>query len=326
MEKFKTADFHQDTLNPILAKILNNPELRHAEKRACQLPREGLRKIDLIFSSVYRRINAEQKGNAMTGDANMQEPIKADYNTIIDYYHDTKDFNIIEKPEDLGLRQPDQTNAILHMECGDIITDPDVVNELYARGVRSIGLMYSHDNHIGGGAGGDKNRGLTAEGKRIIDRMVELGMVIDVAHANRKTAQDILDRVRNYKKVAATHTGFGEVKMPIMAEERFVTPRLMQEIAARGGVIGLNVAKPFFPTLKDYVDSMKKASDITGSTENLAIATDFGGLDADHLYEELDEIGKLGIVAEKLSEEGNFSDEDIARIMYGNIERLVLQL
>lgn len=319
MEKIKMADMHQDTLNPILADILKRPELNHAEKRASQLPREGLMKLDLAFSSVYRRINDEMKSVAQQGDSKLQEPILADHLEIINKYRATKDFNIIEKPEDLKLDQEDKTNIILHLECGDILTGPEVVEELYTRGVRSVGPMYNHDNQIGGGASGDKNRGLTIEGKRIIDKMVELGMIIDTAHANRKTAQDILDRVRDYEKVAATHTAFGE-------KERFITPELLKEIAARGGVAGFNAAKPFFPTLNEYIEGLQKASDITGTTDNLAVATDFGGLDAEHLYEELDEIGKLSIIAEKLSEQGNFTDNDISKIMYGNIERIVKKL
>ncbi|PJA01650.1 hypothetical protein COX74_01620 [bacterium (Candidatus Gribaldobacteria) CG_4_10_14_0_2_um_filter_41_16] len=319
MEKFKIADFHQDTLNPILVKILNRPELNHAEGRANQIPMEGLKKLDLIFSSVYRRIGDDMKGVAEEGSREKQEPIKNDLVKMMDYYRDTDDFKIIEKPEDLKLKNINKANVVLHLEGGDIITDPDVVDELYTRGLRSIQPLYSHDNQIGGGASGDKNRGLTPLGRELIDKIIEKGMIIDTSHANRKTAQDILDRVRNYSKVAATHTGFGE-------KERFITPGLLKEIAVRGGVVGFCPAKPFFPTLKEYIEGLKNASDLTGSAENLAISTDFGGLDAEHLYEELDEVGKLSIIAEKLSEDGKFSDEEIAKIMYGNIERIVKEL
>ena len=319
------ADFHQDTLNPVLVKILNNPELNHAEKRAGQLPHDGLLKLDLIFSSVYRRIGEELKNSAQAGNPEIQKPIKDDHFKIIDYYKATKDFNIIEKPEDLQLDSPDQANMILHLECGDIITDPEVVAELYARGVRSVGPMYNHDNQIGGGAGGDKNRGLTPLGGEIIDKMTELGMIVDIAHANEKTAQEILERVGQYEKIAATHTGFGQQGEIFRGKERFVTPQLLQEIAKKGGVVGLNAAKPFFPTLDAYVEGMKKMNDLTGSVDNLAVATDFGGVDKEHLYADLDEIGKLSVIAEKLSE-GNFTDEEIAKIMYGNIERIVKKI
>jgi membrane dipeptidase len=298
---------------------LNNPELKHAVGRANQLTPASLSKMDIIFASVYRRINDEQKAIAQEGDAEKQKSVKNDHLKIIDYYKTTEDFRVIEKPEDLKLKEKDKTNIVLHLECGDILTDVDAVNELYDKGVRSVGPLYNHDNHIGGGAGGDKNRGLTNIGKALIDKMIEKGMIIDTSHANRKTAQDILERVRDYSKVAATHTGFGE-------KERFITPELLKEISSRGGVAGFTPAKPFFPTLKEYIEGLKKASDITGSADNLAIGTDFGGLDREHLYDELDEIGKLSIVADKLSEDGKFSDEEITKIMYGNIERVVKEL
>ena len=319
MEGFKIADFHEDTLNPQLTKILDNPELNHAEGRASQLPKTGLLKLDLIFSSVYRRIGAEMKASAMSGSREMQDPIKKDLFKMIDYYRNTGDFRIIEKPEDLKLAERNKTNAVLHLEGGDIITDTDVIEELYDRGVRSIGPLYSHDNQIGGGAGGDINRGLTPLGGRLIDKMVEKGMIIDTAHANRKTAQDILERVRQYRKVATTHTAFGD-------KQRFITPELLKKVAARGGVVGFTPIKPFFPTFKDYIEGLKKASDVTGSVENIAIGTDFGGIDTSELYRELDEIGKLSIIAEKLSEDGKFTDEQIAKIMYGNIARVVGEL
>jgi len=324
MEKSKIyegpkADFHVDLANPWLVKILNNPDLKHAVGRANQLTPDGLSKMDMIFASVYRRINDEQKAIAQEGDVGKQEAVKKDHFKIIDYYKTTEDFRVIEKPEDLKLKKDDKTNIVLHLECGDILTGPEVIEELYDRGVRSVGPLYNHDNHIGGGAGGDKNRGLTNVGKTLIDKMIDKGMIIDTSHANRKTAQDILDRVRNYSKIAATHAGFGE-------KERFITPELLKQISERGGVAGFTPAIPFFPTLKDYIEGLKRASDITGSADNLAIGTDFGGLDREHLYDELDEIGKLSIIADKLSEDGKFSDEEITKIMYGNIERVVREL
>ena len=319
IEGLKIADFHQDTLNPVLDKILENPELNHAEGRASQLPKEGLKKLDLIFSSVYRRINDEMKASAEEGSRVKQEPIKNDLLKMIEYYRDTDIFRIIEKPEDLKLENKDKTKVVLHLEGGDIITGVDVIEELYNRGIRSIGPLYSHDNQIGGGASGDKNRGLTPLGRELIDKMIEKGIIIDTSHANRKTAQDILDRVQSYCKIATTHTGFGE-------KERFITPELLKEVAARGGVVGFTPAKIFFPNLKDYIDGLKKASDHVGSAENLAVGTDFGGIDASNLYKELDDVSKLSIIAEKLSEDGKFSDEEIAKIMYGNIERIVKEL
>jgi membrane dipeptidase len=319
-ERMPMADFHQDTINPQLAEILENPELSHAAERANQLPKEGLKKVDLIFASVYRRMSEIEKAASLAGDQETIDQLRRDEEMILDYYQASKDFKIITRPEDLEERQSENSNnVILHKEGGDIITGPEVVDELYERGIRSVGILYNHDNQLGGGASGNKSRGLTALGKRVVDRMVEKGMIIDIAHANRKTADDILDRVGDYKQSVATHTTFG-------TEERFITRELLRKIADKGGVVGFTPIRPFFPDLEKFIENFKRASDISGSVDNLAIGTDFGGVNSADLFSELDEIGKLAVVAEKLSESGDFTDEEIHKIMYGNIERIVKKL
>lgn len=316
-ERPRFADFHQDTINPKLAEILDNPEMSHARERDKQLPKEGLRKVDLVFSSIYRRASKEVKEAVLQGDKHTLAMLRAETAKIIDYYSCTKNFRIIEKYEDLQLEEDyNANNTVLHLEGGDIIDSPTIVDELYKRGVRSIGPLYSHDNLLGGGAGGNENRGLTSFGKKAIDRIVKLGMVIDISHANRRTANDILERVRGYKKAVATHTGLGTT-------QRTVSPELIKKIAERGGVVGFTPATPFFPTFEKFIDQLKQTSDLVGSTQHLAIGTDFGGLDAIHLFKEFDDIGKIAVIAEQLSERGGLSDEEITQIMYGNVERIV---
>ncbi len=314
------ADFHQDTLNPQLAEILENPELDHARERNKQLPREGLAKLDLIFSSVYRRLTETEQQAATSGDTSGLEQLRADESALLDFYNASEDFRIITRPEDLHIeRTPDAHSVVLHKEGGDIISDPAVVSELYERGVRSVGPLYNHDNQLGGGARGDKRRGLTDLGKRIIDSLMEKGMIIDIAHANRKTAQDILERVRNYEKIAATHTALG-------SSERMIDEKLLRAIADRGGVVGFTPNQAFFPSLEKFIETFKQASDSAGSAKHVAVGSDFGGVDADQLFTQLDNVGKMSVIAEKLSEEGHFTDDEIRDIMYGNIARIVARL
>lgn len=322
MERLRFADFHQDRLNPWLEEILQNPEFRYAAERARQLPREGLAKLDLHFSTIYRRANDEIKRAALVGNEQVLARLRGEYDQLIDYYRSTQDFRVLLRPEDLHLQDaPYQTeNIILHLEGGDILTDPDEVNRLHERGVRSIGPLYQHDNLLGGGAKGSVNRGLTALGKRVVDRIVECGMVVDITHANRRTAHDILDRVEQYDKAVATHTAIGGLA------QRYITPELLKKIAAKGGVVGFTPANVMFPTFEEYIDAYRETSELTGSTENLAVGSDLGGLEAGHLYEEFDEIGKLSRVAEELSRRGQFTDEQIYGIMFGNIKRIIDRL
>ncbi|XOU94425.1 MAG: dipeptidase [Candidatus Kerfeldbacteria bacterium] len=319
-EGMPMADFHQDTLNPKLSEILDNPKFDYSKERIQQLPKEGLQKLDIVFSSVYKRMSEEEKAAALSGNEEVLSKLRTDEQKILDYYHASEDFKIITRPEDLQGEQPaDQNSIVLHKEGGDIISDPDIIDDLYNRGVRSVGLMYNHDNQLGGGASGDKKRGLTVLGKRVVDKMMQSNMIIDISHANRKTADDILERVGDYEKTVATHTAPGE-------GQRFITKELIRKIAGKGGVVGFTPNKAFFPDFEKFMNNFKEVSDATGSVKNIAVGTDFGGVDAEQLFHQLDEIGKLSRIAEKLSEEGKFSDEEINDIMYGNIARIVNKL
>lgn len=128
-----------------------------------------------------------------------------------------------------------------------------------------------------------------------------------------------LDRVRNYSKTVVTHTALG-------TSQRFVTLQIIKEIVARDGVVGFTPLNAFFPSFEKYIDTYRDMAEKTSSVENLAVASDFGGADAKYLFAELDEIGKLGRVAEELSQRGQFSDEEVAKIMYGNVARIVGRL
>ena len=321
MERMRFADFHMDRLNPFLEEILGNPEFRYAVARKKQIPSEGLNKLDLFFASIYRRATEEIRTGAKSGDENILSSVRREHEKIIDYYNTAANFHVINKPEDLHLEPSgyDANNVVLHLEGGDTISNPDIVDGLYESGVRSVGLLYNHDNLLGGGAKGDTARGITPLGKRVVDRMLEKGMVIDIAHANRRTTNDILERVGDYPKAVATHTALGNA-------ERHLSPELLKKIAAGGGVVGYTAAKPMFSSFSDYINAYRNSRDLLGSADNLAIGSDFGGLDAQDLFSEFDEIGKLSKVAEALSEKANFSDADVEKIMYGNVERIVKQL
>jgi membrane dipeptidase len=82
--------------------------------------------------------------------------------------------------------------CILAIEGGDPLAgNPDRVNQFYEVGVRLITLIHYNNNQLGdcmknwaGMNPGPRNNGLTRAGRAVIERMQELGMVVDVAHAD----------------------------------------------------------------------------------------------------------------------------------------------
>ena len=78
--------------------------------------------------------------------------------------------------------------AILSIEGGDPLEDkPDRVDEFYHLGVRMITLVHYQNNALGdimrayeNLAPGRAHNGLTPPGRKVVERMQELGMVVDV--------------------------------------------------------------------------------------------------------------------------------------------------
>jgi membrane dipeptidase len=68
------------------------------------------------------------------------------------------------------------------------------VDVLYGIGVRLAGLTYARDCTVGGGQYESSNNGLSELGGQVVDRMNDLGMIIDVSHASQRTALEVIDR------------------------------------------------------------------------------------------------------------------------------------
>ena len=63
----------------------------------------------------------------------------------------------------------------------------DDVNLFYGLGQRVSQLTYNGSNKLGNGAFDDKDNGLTAYGKQVVERMNEVGMAVDVSHCGDQT-------------------------------------------------------------------------------------------------------------------------------------------
>ena len=117
-----------------------------------------------------------------------------------------------------------------------IENEVDRIDVLYGLGMRSLGIAYSEGNALGAGLKEPSHYGLTAFGQRAVKRMNQLGVAIDISHANDQTS---LDTIKTSKHpIFITHAG---------ARALWDTPRLkpdevIRACAAEGGVIGIEAA------------------------------------------------------------------------------------
>ena len=109
----------------------------------------------------------------------------------------------------------------------------DNVDRLYDAGFRMMSLQHFFDNALGGSLHGESNQGLTFFGEQAVDRMIALGIMIDVAHSSEAVVQDLL--AKHPVPLIVSHTGFqGHCASP-----RNISDDTMELITNAGGLIGV---------------------------------------------------------------------------------------
>jgi microsomal dipeptidase-like Zn-dependent dipeptidase len=66
------------------------------------------------------------------------------------------------------------------------------LDTLFAHGFRLAGLAHFFDNDVAGSAHGETKGGLTALGRRVVERMQTLGMIVDLAHVSPRGFAEVL--------------------------------------------------------------------------------------------------------------------------------------
>lgn len=159
---------------------------------------------------------------------------------------------------------------------GGLFADSEELNTLYRAGLRVLGLAWD-TNELATSAWDKNDTGLTAEGVAMVKRCSELGIILDVSHLSDKSFYDLLETTAY--PVIATHSNFREVT----DSPRNLTLDMAKRIAARGGVIGLNLYPNFLSdttraTTDDIIRHVDYALENLGE-DVLAFGFDIDGTD-----------------------------------------------
>ena len=213
--------------------------------------------------------------------------------------------------------------AVLCLEGGQLIgNDIDNINRFWDRGMRYFTLAWNYGTDWCGGAKDDDDKGLTQFGKEAIDRMHQLGVMIDVSHVNHKSLQQVLDHTN--ATVIATHSG----AYAINPHKRNLSDDHIKEIARRGGVIGA-VFYPYFlnntdtATIADVMAHINHIRKLTGSVDHIALGSDFDGIDL--TPQGLENVSKFPNLTHALCVEG-YSADEITKILGANALRVFREI
>jgi membrane dipeptidase len=148
--------------------------------------------------------------------------------------------------------------------------DGDAFEEWYGRGVRMASLTWNGANEFAGGVD-TPAQGLTADGRSLVRRFGELGVVLDLAHASDRTWHDVLEAGVPF---SVTHAGCRAV----LDVPRNLADWQLEALAQRGGVLGMMaiafVVDPEAPTLSRWLDHVDHAVAVMG-IEHVGLGADF---------------------------------------------------
>lgn len=258
-----------------------------------------------------------------------------------------------EKVEDLYRAHREGKMALVPTIEGAAMLENEVdrVEILYGFGVRLMGITYSEANSLGSGLKEKNDGGLTALGYKVVERMNKVGMAIDCSHVGDQTTLDVIEASKH--PIFMSHCG----ARSLWNSRRLKPDNVIKACAAKGGVIGIEAA-PHTTLTKNHLQH-----NLEGFMEHFEYIKDLVGIDhvafgPDALYG--DHVGLHHAFASNLSitssHEGtadfeevpyvkgienpteasiniarwlvkhNYSDEDITKVLGGNIIRVLKEV
>ena len=148
---------------------------------------------------------------------------------------------------------PNDTDFLYSIEGCDYIKNLEELEELYNLGLRAILPVWNNENKYGSGFKTDK--GLTLKGKDLVKKAIDLGIIIDLSHANPNTFDGIIDVISSEQQkgknpiVIASNSNCRS----LCDRKRNLTDEQLIKLKNVGGIIGLLSNSKFIST--DFVEN-----------------------------------------------------------------------
>lgn len=235
-------------------------------------------------------------------------------------------------------------SALMTIEEGGCCKgEPEHLETLYHLGARMMTLTWNYPNELafpnlfseeapefldaGDGVQRgfpvfDNTNGLTKKGFLFVERMEELGMIVDVSHLSDKGFWDIVKNTR--KPFVASHSN----ARSLCGHARNLTDDMIRAVADRGGVIGLNFYGCFLNERNDSHSTVSRMAAHArhiinvGGQECLGLGSDFDGIGGELEIQDCSQMHKL--VAEL--ERQHFTAGEIENILHRNVLRVYREL
>lgn len=233
---------------------------------------------------------------------------------------------------------------ILGTQNSDHFRTTEDVKWFHYLGQRVSQLTYNSQNRIGSGSTDRADGGISDFGARIVKKMNEVGMAVDVSHCGDRTTLDAFEL--SSKPVLITHSN---CRALTPGHPRCKPDEAIVKMAATGGVMGITSVRNFVTsveptTIDNYIDHIDHVVELVG-IDHVGVGTDndLNGYDdlPEDFYRELksgykgsyafrdkldieglDHPMKMFDLAEALIRRG-YCDDDIRAVLGGNFKRVL---
>lgn len=205
-----------------------------------------------------------------------------------------------------------------YLSKGDI----SYIDYLYDQDVRCLSFTWNPSNEFAQGANEESKKGLSALGFKAVKRCNELGILLDVSHANDQTFYDIASI--STKPFVATHSN----SRYICAHRRNLSDDMLITLAHSDGVIGINYFDDFLVEKEKYkkagVDDIIRHIEYIASVvgvRHIGLGSDFDGIERSAIGD----VTQVPLIINALLK-FNYKEEDVKCICSKNMIRVLSEV
>jgi membrane dipeptidase len=186
--------------------------------------------------------------------------------------HNTKLLNVRSATDIKRAKQEGKNAVMLNFQNCPIEGRLENLDMFYGLGVRVMQLTYNERNLLGDGATERTNAGLSDLGVAVVERMNELGILVDTSHSGWQTCADAI--AFSKRPPIFSHTEC----YAISQHPRNKPDDLIRALADKGGVMGLTTVAPFITnsapaTLETFLDQVDHVVKLIG-VDHVGFGTD----------------------------------------------------
>lgn len=213
-------------------------------------------------------------------------------------------------------------SSILTIEDGVAVDGRlERIDEFFKDGVRMMSLTWNYENSIGypnSAVPVFHAKGLKRFGFEAVERMNDLGMIVDVSHLSEGGFDDVAQAAK--KPFVASHS----CARAIGSHQRNLTDRQLKLLGEKGGIVGVNFCAEFledhsnYSSIRNIVRHLVYMKDKAG-IDALSWGSDFDGIEGSIL--EYGDYTGFSLILHELSR--HFNDDEIDKINAANFLRVL---